>query len=167
VAESQKLEAQVAAAAKANDPRAAEAASTEYTLLQSKLADLTRKGTEVAWPPSDVKTFTCDHFATLSSSLRMLVEPHRFREDGVSWRLQRLGVEVQGQGSPRTTGGLPETIIRIWRKFGPSIRTASERYQVPVELLLADIATESGGRPDAEQLEPDMSQIRKHQVRSR
>ena len=81
-----------------------------------------------------------------------LTQYHGFR-DGVRWRLVADGVEVEGSGVERTPG-TPSTITRIWERFGADINTAATEFNVPCALILATIATESGGNPDAVREEP-------------
>lgn len=73
---------------------------------------------------------------------------------GVRWRLAADGVIVEGEAAPRRTGGAPQTLTRIWTSFRGPIEKCAAAYGVPVELILATIATESGGRPDAVREEP-------------
>lgn len=72
----------------------------------------------------------------------------------VRWRLCENGVEIEGDGKVKTTAGKPTTVAGIWEKFESHIIAAATNYQVPVELIIATIATESGGRPNAERHEP-------------
>lgn len=44
------------------------------------------------------------------------------------------------------TPGEPVTVRKVWDTFGAEIRDASKTYGVPVELIVATIATESGGQ---------------------
>jgi len=73
--------------------------------------------------------------------------------DGVRWRCTPDGVEIEGTGVERTPGA-PDTMTAVWSRFGEPIRAAATRYGVPIELVLATIATESSGRPDAIRREP-------------
>jgi soluble lytic murein transglycosylase-like protein len=85
--------------------------------------------------------------------LAALTALHGF-EDGVRWQLTRDGILVEGEVAPRGTGGPPRTIRRIWEQFDDPIAAAAEEFDVPVELILATIATESRGNPTAERAEP-------------
>lgn len=80
-----------------------------------------------------------------------LAEPHAYK-DSVTWRLTVNGVEVDGT-VPRTPGQ-PATVRRVWADYGPDMLEAANRYQVPVELIVATIATESGGKAKAIRKEP-------------
>ena len=88
----------------------------------------------------------------IASVLPQLTEPHAFR-DSISWQLTPDGVSVEGS-PPRVTSGSPSTVERVWDEFGDDIRRWCEHYVVPVELIVATICTESGGRADAAREEP-------------
>lgn len=75
-------------------------------------------------------------------------------QDSVRWRLTPAGVEIEGEGGARGTPGEPITVRRIWREYGPEIGAAAVQYGVPVELIVATIATESGGDALAMRCEP-------------
>jgi hypothetical protein len=87
-----------------------------------------------------------------AADLRALCQEHGFREDGCRWRLTPQGLSIDGQ-PPQGTSGEPETVRRVWREYGPSIEKWCASAGVPVELVIATICTESGGRADAERLE--------------
>lgn len=93
-----------------------------------------------------------------------LQELHYAFPDGVSWRLVKAGVEVDG--AVERTVGEPSTITRIFNKFRKSIILIANKFQVPSELMLATIATESGGNADARREEPGfkMDEITPHRV---
>lgn len=55
---------------------------------------------------------------------------------------------------PMRTSGQPLTATRIWVNFGEEIKLWSRHYQVPVELIIATIATETGGDKKARREEP-------------
>jgi hypothetical protein len=74
--------------------------------------------------------------------------------DGTKWRLTDDGIEVFGDGSVKRTSGKPDTIKRIWLSYGKEISTYSAKYNVPVEIIIANIATESGGKTSAYREEP-------------
>lgn len=81
-----------------------------------------------------------------------LMTPHRYR-DSCEWCLTTLGICIDG-GLPERTAGEPATMRRIWGEFGEPVRYYADAYDVPCELILATIATESGGNPAACRLEP-------------
>lgn len=82
-----------------------------------------------------------------------LVGPRRKFPGSVWWNLTADGVCVEG-GPAERTPGQPITIRRLWKDYGEDCRAVSRRFGVPVELLLACIATESMGNPLAVRLEP-------------
>lgn len=63
---------------------------------------------------------------------------------GVTWSLGRGGIGVDGE-APVGTVGPPATALRVWQWFGPEIRAAAIKHDVPVELIVATICTESAG----------------------
>ena len=66
-----------------------------------------------------------------------------------------LGNEEKDEYFPTMrTKGYPSTIGRIWDSYGEEIRLWSRKFNVPVELILACIATESGGKREARREEP-------------
>ncbi len=73
---------------------------------------------------------------------------------GQTWRLAPGGVIVGDDAKPRRTGGEPQTLMRIWAEFRAPIEKCAAAYGVPLELILATIATESGGRANAVREEP-------------
>lgn len=74
---------------------------------------------------------------------------------GIGWRTTPAGVLIEGEPEPVGTVGAPNTVRRIWRDFGPLILKASAEFGVPAELIVATIATESRGNPNAVRTEPD------------
>jgi hypothetical protein len=81
-----------------------------------------------------------------------LSEFHGF-EDSVRWRVVSAGVEIDKTGLERTAGE-PRTVTRIWETYGDAINRTARSRRVPCELIVATIATESGGRADAVREEP-------------
>jgi hypothetical protein len=75
-------------------------------------------------------------------------------QGGQTWRLGPSGVVVAGESKPRRSGGEPQTLTRIWNNFRAPIEKCAAAYGVPAELILATIATESGGNPNALREEP-------------
>jgi hypothetical protein len=80
--------------------------------------------------------------------LRDLTRPHKHPIATQVWTLTADGVEV-GMAPAARTPGEPTTVRRIWRDHGPKIARAAREYGVPVELIIATIATESGGKVPA------------------
>lgn len=71
-----------------------------------------------------------------------LTEYHNAYDGGLKWRLTSEGVQTEANGILRTPGE-PLTIRKIWRDYAATIQDAAETFGVPVEALLATIATES------------------------
>ncbi len=71
----------------------------------------------------------------------------------VEWRLAEDGIRIADAG-PEVTGGPPLTVRRVWEDFGVSISRWCGAFDVPVELILATICTETGGKPEALRTEP-------------
>lgn len=74
---------------------------------------------------------------------------------GVRFKLTADGVLVEGETKPARTVGEPVTVRRIWKDFGPYIQQSCKMNGVPLELVVACIATESRGVVDAVYTEPD------------
>lgn len=86
------------------------------------------------------------------TALAGLTENHNFN-GGVQWRLAADGIRIKN-APPEDTGGQPQTVARIMSDFGPSILKWADHFEVPVELIVATICTETGGKPDAVRTEP-------------
>jgi hypothetical protein len=82
-----------------------------------------------------------------------LQEFHRAFPGGVRWRLTAAGVEIEGSGVERTAGA-PTTVTRIWDAWSREVNATARARRVPCALIIATIATESGGKADAVRLEP-------------
>lgn len=92
----------------------------------------------------------------VSETMAELTTPHRHFADGVSWALTAAGVAIDGAAAMGTPGE-PTTVRKIWTKFGAPCAAAAQKYGVPVELIVATIATESGGDPTARRFEPKIN----------
>ena len=86
--------------------------------------------------------------ALIVQILTRLGAQHRHVEGSVTWALTPQGISVEGAVPVGTTGD-PATVTKIWKQFGPHCVAAAKRYGVPVELIVATIATESSGDPEA------------------
>lgn len=91
----------------------------------------------------------------LGEMLPHLCVPHRHFDDAVSWALADGGIRIDG-GPPERTPGDPKTIRRIWQEYGDLCARWSKHFQVPVELIIATIATESSGNRSARRAEPQI-----------
>jgi Transglycosylase SLT domain len=84
------------------------------------------------------------------------MKPDDFRRanpSGVGWKLTEQGIFVEGSGIERTPG-FPRTVTTVRQTFGSEIDHAAAESGVPALLLLATVATESGGRANAVRFEP-------------
>ena len=91
-----------------------------------------------ARPPSPRVTSTAH-----PDFLAALVVNHDFN-GGVRWRLAVDGIRIGG-AAPEISRGEPQTVARVWRDFGRSIKLWAGRFDVPVELIVATICTETRG----------------------
>ncbi|MDJ0946623.1 MAG: peptidoglycan-binding protein [Kiloniellales bacterium] len=71
----------------------------------------------------------------------------------VEWRLAADGLRIE-DAAPEVTPGRPLTVRRVWDALGRSISQWCDVFDVPVELVLATICTESRGNPEALRIEP-------------
>lgn len=85
--------------------------------------------------------------------LAALMTAHGY-QDSVAWALTTSGISIAG-GAAAGSGGQLVTVRTIWSKFGASAARWAESFRVPVELIVATIATGSRGDPTALRLEPD------------
>lgn len=125
----------------------------QLALLASQTASLA-PAASASWAPNDVTETACVE-PYLSEIVRAITIPHSAFPDGVEWRLERMGVAVGAQPVDRSPGA-PLTASRIWSRYREALTRASAEYRVPVELLLATIATQSGGNPTARRSEPQI-----------
>lgn len=70
----------------------------------------------------------------------------------IEWWMTKDG--LMADGVIERTRGTPATTRRIWHTWKSFIIEAAKKYDVPVELIVATIATESGGKPSALRKEP-------------
>lgn len=89
----------------------------------------------------------------LPALLTELGRPHRVFPGSVDWVLTRDGLSIDG-APPAGSGGKPVTATRVWQDYGPSIARWCSTLDVPVELVVAMICTESSGKADAIREEP-------------
>lgn len=105
---------------------------------------------DISSPPNPAKK------SLLMDTKSELVAPHDFINGGVNWSLQKEGISIDGT-LPSGTQGKPTTVEKIWDLYGPYCLQASKMYGVPVELIIATIATESGGDKNARRAEPQIN----------
>jgi hypothetical protein len=87
------------------------------------------------------------------ATLAGLQAPHSRYPDGVTWRLTREGLEVAGR-IEEPSHAETAMVERVLSEYADAIVTASVRFPVPAELVVATICTESSGQPRAKRLEP-------------
>ncbi|WP_176256658.1 peptidoglycan-binding protein [Derxia lacustris] len=96
--------------------------------------------------------------ANLDAYLRRIADWHASPLGGgtLQWRLAADGVRVREAGAERLprTGGAPNTARKVWTAYGAALQKCAAAYGVPVEIIVATICTESGGRADCCREEP-------------
>lgn len=78
---------------------------------------------------------------------------HNYAKGEIWWRVTEKGVEIKNTGVVRSLK-YSERAKEIWGKFQDPILTASQKYHVPVPVIIATISTESSGNPNAYRYEP-------------
>ena len=81
-----------------------------------------------------------------------LLSLHSF-QDSINWKLSRRGITVEGTGIERTSGE-PKTVKKVWESFQGSLENWGSHFEVPCELIVATICTESSGKSDVVRKEP-------------
>ncbi len=132
-----------AAPATAPVPPARETESEAEALAEAK--------EDAAFPPREGPA----SLGLLADLLPELTRPHRHFDTSARWHLTAGGLSVDGAPAARTPG-TPRTVAEIWSRYGDDCADAAVRFGVPVELIVATIATESGGDPDARRAEPHL-----------
>ena len=72
---------------------------------------------------------------------------------GVAWRLAENGIRIE-DAEPETTVGRPVTVGRVWDAFGEPIANWGAHFEVPAELIVATICTETRGDSEEIRREP-------------
>ncbi|WP_158287633.1 peptidoglycan-binding protein [Falsiroseomonas bella] len=88
-----------------------------------------------------------------ADALAVLGKAHSRYPDGVLWRLTRSGLEVDG-ALVEPSAAEADLAMRVLVDYDDAIATASARFPVPAELVVATICTESSGDPRAKRFEP-------------
>lgn len=152
-----------AAAAAEQAVQVVQAQQTENLLHSSlSLGSTTSGSTQASSPPSSLTQIAqaIDRAVSPAGSkifvqeMPNLLRAHRHFPDAATWALTPRGVSVDGSPEARSPGTMV-TIPKIWDEFGRECVDAARRYGVPVELIVATIATESTGNPSARRVEPD------------
>jgi len=97
--------------------------------------------------------------ADISTYLRRMGDWHGngFGTGTQQWKLDATGVRVrEGSGADRVprSGGDPATARNVWQRYAAPIQKCAAAYGVPLELIVATICTESGGKADCCREEP-------------
>lgn len=92
----------------------------------------------------------------LGEEMPRLTRSHGHFPAGVTWSLVPAGISIEG-ASAKGTAGEPKTVRKVWEDYGVLCADAAKRYGVPVELIVATIATESSGNPNARRAEPKIN----------
>lgn len=138
-------------AIRSGDVGAAAECGVQLAVLASQTAALAPVAS-TPWAPNDVTPTTCAE-PYLSEIVGAITVPHSAFPEGVEWRLERAGVAVAAEPVARSPGA-PLTVSNIWSRYREPLIRASDEYRVPLELLIATIATQSGGNPTARRSEP-------------
>jgi len=86
-----------------------------------------------------------------------VLEAHKYHDDGPTWKIGKDGLVIIEEGSwgkPERTVGEPQTVRRIMKEYGDHIGWWAAFYWIPIDVIIACIATETGGVPDARREEP-------------
>lgn len=118
-------------------------------ILSALEIEIARDAAPPAVPRTDVPGAALN--ARIKDALPTLCLPHRYR-NSVSWQLTPDGVSVAGK--IETTPGAPATVKRVWESWGDSILRWAEHFQVPAEIIIATICSETGGDSQSVRTEP-------------
>jgi hypothetical protein len=81
-------------------------------------------------------------------------EVHGYYQDGCQWQLAPEGIRVRGAEDNQDLANEWKMVQRCRGEFGQAIATATARFPVPAELVVACICAESGGKATARRFEP-------------
>jgi hypothetical protein len=84
---------------------------------------------------------------------------HSFFANSVRWQMVANGLLVEGDAAPVFGSGETEEVSKVFGNYGDALTTILSIVQVPVELVIACICTESSGRAAAERHEKGCSTI--------
>ncbi|MDF7657789.1 transglycosylase SLT domain-containing protein [Erwiniaceae bacterium L1_54_6] len=90
--------------------------------------------------------------SVIFAELEKLKENHSYADKSVSWKIVEQGISIDNN-APQGSGGQLVTVPAIWKSFGDLCIKYAKRYNVPVELIVATIAVESAGKPNASRIE--------------
>ena len=131
-------------------------AAREPTVIAAPAPAAAPEADAQAASPAPLEPAKPADLSTLADALGGLTKPHRLFPDSVTWSLQNDGVGVDG-APPQGTYGQPVTVRKIWLKYGDACASSARAYGVPVELIVATIAAESSGDPNARRREPKIN----------
>jgi len=84
-----------------------------------------------------------------------LATPHRFVLDGSAWRVGPDGVKVEGGAHSLVPSASERALVaKVFADYSQDLSTVLTKIDVPVELVVACICTESTGRSGAKRMEP-------------
>lgn len=86
------------------------------------------------------------------AELNLLKENHKYTDKSVSWKISEHGISIDNN-PPQSSGGELITVPEIWKNYSDLCVKYAKRYNVPVELIVATIAVESAGNPNASRIE--------------
>lgn len=93
------------------------------------------------------------------STLSKLASLHSFFANSVRWQLVADGVLVEGDAAPVFGSAETKEVSEVFGKYGDALTTVLSIVQVPIELVIACICTESDGLATAERHEKGCSTI--------
>ena len=92
--------------------------------------------------------------------LARLTTPHRVFQGSVTWSLGPDGISVDdGRTFLAPSPQERKLVADVLTNFRQALATALGKFQVPVELVVACICTESSGQPQAKRMEPGCDTI--------
>jgi hypothetical protein len=91
--------------------------------------------------------------------LDKLAQHHRYFAPSDLWRLGRDGVAIQEEANAVCTDADHAQVLKVFTEQKEALATLLSRIAVPIELVIACICAESGGKTRAERREPGCSKI--------
>ncbi|MFM0631227.1 transglycosylase SLT domain-containing protein [Paraburkholderia xenovorans] len=94
-----------------------------------------------------------------ADQLGRLARQHRYFSSSDVWRLVRAGVVIQDDAGAVCTKAERDQVRQVFTEHKEALATILSKVAVPIELVLACICAESGGKPKAERREPGCSTV--------
>ncbi|REE22149.1 transglycosylase-like protein with SLT domain [Paraburkholderia sp. BL27I4N3] len=94
-----------------------------------------------------------------ADQLTRLTQPHRYFSSSELWRLSRDGVTLQNEANASCTDADHAQALKVFTEQKEALATILSKVAVPIELVIACICAESGGRVKAERREPGCSKV--------